>query len=244
MKVLRTIFQCLTSRRRPPARERGQSLVELALTLPILLLIMAGTLEIGMYYNEYLSLVDATRESARYLADQKYDQVDNTVNQKNCNVKLPPTTNDFFAIGGCDVYNNLFGVEFDPTTDDIIVSAVTIAKVSGQITITARYPLSTDPVPMHSTGGNPENGWSYCRNILDGAGCTPAASYFNNANLVDRLTSYVHDAPATGLVIVEIYHLHHQFLGLIPPGLAFLPQDVMIHAYTIMPLPSASPPAS
>ena len=238
MKILHSFLQRPRSHSR---RERGQSLVEMALTLPVLLLVMAGTLEIGMYYNVYLSLVDATRESARYLADQKYDHIDPD-NNTSCVPNTTTSAEDFFAVGGCDAYNNLFGVKFDPTTDDIIVSAVTIAKVGGQITVTARYPLSTDPVPIHQTGGNPENGWSYCRNILNGAGCTPAASLFNNADLVNRLTSYITSAPATGLVIVEIYHVHHQFLGLIPPNLAFLPQAVMIHAYSIMPLPSASPP--
>jgi len=28
---------------------------------------------------------------------------------------------------------------------------------------------------------------------------------------------------------------------LIPPGLPFLPQEVVMHAYTIMPVPSANP---
>ena len=65
--------------------------------------------------------------------------------------------------------------------------------------------------------------------------------------LVPRMTRSERDAitlPATGLVIVEIYRLHKQFLGLIPPGMAFLPQEVVMHAYTMMPLPSAAAPPS
>jgi len=66
VKVLRAILLRLTGRRERRSRERGQSMVEMALTFPILLLVLAGTVEIGIYYNNYLTLVDATRESARF----------------------------------------------------------------------------------------------------------------------------------------------------------------------------------
>ena len=229
MKIFRR--QVRSNRR----KQRGQSMVEMALAFPILLLIMSGTLEIGMYYNDYLSLIDATRESARFLADQAYW---NTYpNPTDCS----SNQTDFFVQGGCGVINNLFGVKFDPAIDDIVISAVTVQNN----TITIRYPLTTDSESFHAVGGSSENGWSYCRNVAPlltpSVTCTPAASLFNNQTLQARITSYTANAPDTGLVIVEIYHVHHQFLGLIPPGLPFLPADVMIHAYTIMPLPSAAP---
>ena len=69
MKIFRR--QVRSNRR----KQRGQSMVEMALAFPILLLVMSGTLEIGMYYNDYLNLIDATRESARFLADQYYGNV-------------------------------------------------------------------------------------------------------------------------------------------------------------------------
>jgi Flp pilus assembly protein TadG len=46
--------------------ERGQSLVELALTLPVLLLLLVGVVEVGNGLNAYLTVVDAAREGARY----------------------------------------------------------------------------------------------------------------------------------------------------------------------------------
>ena len=52
-----------------PLSERGQSMVEMALAFPILLLILAGTLEVGKYFNDYITILDATREGARYSAD-------------------------------------------------------------------------------------------------------------------------------------------------------------------------------
>lgn len=45
---------------------RGQSLVELTLTLPILMLLLFGLIEIGWYANSYLILLDASREAGRY----------------------------------------------------------------------------------------------------------------------------------------------------------------------------------
>jgi Flp pilus assembly protein TadG len=45
---------------------RGQSLVEFAITLPILLLIMVGILDLGRVYFAYISLTNAAREGARY----------------------------------------------------------------------------------------------------------------------------------------------------------------------------------
>lgn len=45
---------------------RGQSLAELTLTLPILLIMMLGLTEIGWYANNYMTLLDVVREAGRY----------------------------------------------------------------------------------------------------------------------------------------------------------------------------------
>jgi Flp pilus assembly protein TadG len=44
---------------------RGQALVEMALVLPVLLLILAGTIEFGRVLNQYLVVTAAAREGAR-----------------------------------------------------------------------------------------------------------------------------------------------------------------------------------
>jgi TadE-like protein len=44
---------------------RGQTLVELALILPVLLIIVMGTLEFGLVFDHHLTLEYATREGAR-----------------------------------------------------------------------------------------------------------------------------------------------------------------------------------
>lgn len=48
--------------------ERGQAVVETAMVLPVLLLIVLGTLEFGMAFDHNLSLEYATREGARTAA--------------------------------------------------------------------------------------------------------------------------------------------------------------------------------
>ena len=53
------------SRRR---RSRGQSLVELAISLPVLIVLIAGVLELGRGYAFAVETSDAARDAARYVA--------------------------------------------------------------------------------------------------------------------------------------------------------------------------------
>jgi hypothetical protein len=55
---------------RPGRRERrGQSLVEVTLFLPLLLMMLAGLIEFGFALNQYLNTLDAAREAARFSSD-------------------------------------------------------------------------------------------------------------------------------------------------------------------------------
>lgn len=49
-------------------RRRGQALVELAISLPILVLLVAGVLELGRGYAFAVATSDAARDGARYVA--------------------------------------------------------------------------------------------------------------------------------------------------------------------------------
>lgn len=46
-------------------RDRGQSLIELALVLPLLVVLLAGLVEVVFYARTYLAMLEATREGAR-----------------------------------------------------------------------------------------------------------------------------------------------------------------------------------
>lgn len=51
---------------RPRGQRDGQSMVELAITLPLLLLLMLGTIDIGRAFFDYIQLRSAVREGAGY----------------------------------------------------------------------------------------------------------------------------------------------------------------------------------
>ncbi len=69
-RFLRTIVQLLDGTPAATApgdrqRQRGQSLVELAFVTPILLIMVAGIVEIGWYANNYINLLEAAKVGAR-----------------------------------------------------------------------------------------------------------------------------------------------------------------------------------
>ncbi len=47
-------------------KSRGQSLVELALMMPVLMFILAGMLDLGRVYYAYVTITNAAREGASY----------------------------------------------------------------------------------------------------------------------------------------------------------------------------------
>jgi len=51
---------------RVPSSQRGQALVELALLLPVLIMLAMGTLDVGRVFQGYLDLANAAREGAAY----------------------------------------------------------------------------------------------------------------------------------------------------------------------------------
>lgn len=58
-------------------RERGNALIETAITLPILLLLMVGIFEVGRAYETWQVLTNAAREGAR-MSVTPYADVDTT----------------------------------------------------------------------------------------------------------------------------------------------------------------------
>jgi len=47
-------------------REKGQSLVEFAIILPLLLIVLAGVLDLGRLFYSYVAVTDAAAEGAAY----------------------------------------------------------------------------------------------------------------------------------------------------------------------------------
>jgi len=131
--------------RRGRRRGMGQSLVETALLFPILLIIFSGLIEVGFWLSNYLAVVDAARNAARFASDGDYRIRDF---DPDCT-----TTRDFFRQTACAVLIELAQerplVQLNRSEDDIVVSAVSVLQGSG---VTARFPGS--------------NGWSYYGNFV------------------------------------------------------------------------------
>ncbi len=53
--------------------ERGVQLVELAIVLPVLLMLFAAVGEFGRYFYEYTTVAKATRVGARFMASKSLD---------------------------------------------------------------------------------------------------------------------------------------------------------------------------
>jgi Flp pilus assembly protein TadG len=92
--------------------ERGIQLVEVAIVLPIFLLLFAATAEFGRFFYEYTTLAKASRVGARYLATAQ--------------VK---TSEDDIA-KNIIVYGNLSGTG-SPVLTDLSKSNVVITRVGG-----------------------------------------------------------------------------------------------------------------
>lgn len=54
-------------------REDGQNLVEMALIMPLLVLLIAGTIDLGGAFSTLISVVNSSREGARYGARYAFD---------------------------------------------------------------------------------------------------------------------------------------------------------------------------
>ncbi|MDX6438555.1 MAG: hypothetical protein QOF45_1138 [Gaiellaceae bacterium] len=55
----------MTTRRADIRGDRGQTMVEFALVLPILCVVLFSIIQFGLLYNNYITLTDATRVGAR-----------------------------------------------------------------------------------------------------------------------------------------------------------------------------------
>lgn len=99
-------------------KDKGQSLVELALLLPLLCLILVGIIDLGRAFNAYIVITNAAREGARYGALH------------------PDDTSGIKA----RVINEAVGSGVDLTPDDIQISSSSSGNPI-RVTVTYNLPL-------------------------------------------------------------------------------------------------------
>jgi Flp pilus assembly protein TadG len=103
------------SRRRGRRRERGQSLVEFALTAPILIMLLIGLIELGNGLNAYLTVLASARDAARLgaqgsasdtaMANLVQDETD------RLSTVIPTSCGGGTAPGTCITHTTLSGVD-------------------------------------------------------------------------------------------------------------------------------------
>jgi hypothetical protein len=204
------------SRSRTNKNEGGQSFVELSLVVIFLMIFVAGVVEFGFMLNNYLNLVDASREAVRYSADSDpfiRDDLGEIVLDAGGN-KL---VNDlFFEQTDTLTREVLAPVELDETVgDDIVVSFFSVGKDVLGNDVFIRYPLD-------------KQGWSANGNQV---------SKLSNAEVRDRVDF---TAPPTGVLLVEIFYHYNQILKL-PVFTVFVRDPMPVYAYAVMPLTAAEP---
>lgn len=105
-----------TERKVDMKRERGQSFIELSLVLVFLALLVAGVIEFGFLLNNYLNLVDASREAVRFSSN--FDPFDDSGNEDP----------DFYIQTGQLTEQVMAPLTLDPANgDDIVITFFSIA---------------------------------------------------------------------------------------------------------------------
>jgi len=227
-----TFFQTNPDGKNRARKPKGQSLVEIAIAFPFIIMLLAGLVEFGFMLNYYLSLLDSTREAARTFSNFDPFEDGHALITPDCTCSLancPNEAGDDRTDADCDrddfyqgtagmVLDNLQPMSaqdtsrriiLDSATDDVVVTIFSVGD---------------------STDRFPEDGGEY--------------HWFNNQP--SRLSTeeinsrLIGAAPDTGILLVEVFFNYHQVLAL--PWLApFLPDPIMLHAYTIMPCSAAEP---
>ena len=227
-KVLQKIFPLFKKanplRKGKARKTRGQSMVEFAIALPILLILFSGMIEFGFMLNTYLSLLDSTRSAARLCSNLnpfKLNTVTNTLEDD-------PTFAPYCAQAVVDNLAppsdpNARQIVMDTSHDDVVISVLSVSVDSATNTIVMPIPRFKNGSPF----------WTKWGNQVSGYGDLDIQSYMTqNGTLPVQ----------TGMLIVEVYYGYKGLLKL-PWVAPFMSDDspVMLHATTIMPLVAAKP---
>lgn len=118
--MLRMLLNKITRFKRD---DRGLQLVELAIVLPIMILLFAAVAEFGRYFQAYTTLAKGSRVAARYLATACTNGADDP------------------AAKNLVVYGNLAGTG-DPIVNGLAVSNVAVVRRDAGGAVTTGFPTT------------------------------------------------------------------------------------------------------
>lgn len=117
--------------------EKGQSLIELAVTLPIILLILLGTIDFGMALFSYSIIRDAAQEGALYGSFNPSNDAEIENRARNI---LPRSDEDVFS-SPLDLRNtDSVSVDIDAIGDDCQGATNGVAN-SIEVSVVYQYPI-------------------------------------------------------------------------------------------------------
>jgi Flp pilus assembly protein TadG len=120
----------------PKTKDRGAAAVEMALVLPVLILLILGIAEFGRAYNAQITLTTAAREGARVMAisnDSDLAKARTISASSNLNPPLPP---DNVTPSACIAA--LAGTTPPQTTVTITYQLPTLTGIAGPFTLKAK----------------------------------------------------------------------------------------------------------
>jgi hypothetical protein len=241
----KTLLAMKTRRKHP--RTKAQSFVEFALILPVLLLILLGVVELLFFMFSYADVLILTREAARFASVrdpfETASQGDHDCGTGNSFNFFYDTSCIFSPLAGsvcddpafCNGFNN--SVPFKSGEDDILITAYTVAQDSVH-----------QVFPSVSDGGV----WAWSNNDADTAhndnwrsscGHVDPTTVTDDYSLTaEEIETHLRASsrPLKGFVAVEAYYCYYYVLN-IPIFTDIVPNPLLIHVYTVMPLPAAQP---
>ena len=199
----------------------GQSFVELALIIPVILIMLAGMVEVAFVMFAYMTALDLTREAARFASARDFlvqEPASAGTGYDYCTDAFLHYYYDTACFFTDDELNPF--LEFDPAkNDDVTISVMTVANH----TVSERRDWS-----LYS------NNW---QKDCDG-NVVRTNPFFTNADIESKFSA---SAPGDrGLVLVEAWVCYDLILNF-PLITEIIPSPFRLHAYTIMPAAEAIP---
>ena len=242
-----------------PKLKKAQSFLELALILPVLLIILLNVVELSFMTSQYLDLLDLTREAARFASIR--DPFDPVSPDQDCST---PGLFDFYYDTAC-VFSppagsaNCIDAEFcnglnafivlNPDTDDVVIR---VFSVSDEGTYEAKQVWPDDPL---NAPPNDDGYWALSNNDLHGTDSDNNWKYNCHGTEIRTDPYYTLESVSErllltpvstvmirskGFVSVELYYCYETVLGG-PLFTSIVEDPLRLHAYTIMSLPAAAP---
>lgn len=119
-------------------KERGQSMVELALTITLLMVLLSGTIDLGRAFFTWLTMRDAAQEGASYAS------IAPPAAGFLCNPAAP--------VQVCSrVWDGIRDVVRNPETSIVVLVSVTQPCFGGNVQVDVTYPNFTLAMPFLGT---------------------------------------------------------------------------------------------